>query len=265
MAKPMSVERKAALILAGFAVTEGAIVVLGFLGAPAKFMAYIGFAAGRHGAPLGWLLALVVTAAFTAFSLRLPSVRENLFRPSWLKLLALPMALFAGILEESVFRSTLMNYIEHQGAGVAVQVLVSGLAFGLAHGVWGLFGKSLRATLGATLVTGVLGTALAVIYLAAGPAAHALHRCAFPDRCADRAGSRTGCLPWRDGQPAAGTKLNQGGVTGEVTTQYTIAWHVAQRIASGWATSYRSPENLTHFIRQCCDRIEAQHGHYQKP
>lgn len=168
MAKPMSVERKAALILAGFAVTEGAIVVLGFLGAPAKFMAYIGFAAGRHGAPLGWLLALVVTAAFTAFSLRLPSVRENLFRPSWLKLLALPMALFAGILEESVFRSTLMNYIEHQGAGVAVQVLVSGLAFGLAHGVWGLFGKSLRATLGATLVTGVLGTALAVIYLAAG-------------------------------------------------------------------------------------------------
>lgn len=164
----MSVERKAALILAGFAVTEGAIVVLGFLGAPAKFMAYIGFAAGRHGAPLGWLLALVVTAAFTAFSLRLPSVRENLFRPSWLKLLALPMALFAGILEESVFRSTLMNYIEHQGAGVAVQVLVSGLAFGLAHGVWGLFGKSLRATLGATLVTGVLGTALAVIYLAAG-------------------------------------------------------------------------------------------------
>lgn len=168
MAKPMSVERKAALILAGFAVTEGAIVVLGFLGAPAKFMAYIGFAAGRHGAPLGWLLALVVTAAFTAFSLRLPSVRENLFRPSWLKLLALPMALFAGILEESVFRSTLMNYIEHQGAGVAVQVLVSGLAFGLAHGVWGLFGKSLRASLGATLVTGVLGTALAVIYLAAG-------------------------------------------------------------------------------------------------
>jgi membrane protease YdiL (CAAX protease family) len=168
VAKPMSVERKAALILAGFAVTEGAIVVLGFLGAPAKFMAYIGFAAGRHGAPLGWLLALVVTAAFTAFSLRLPSVRENLFRPSWLKLLALPMALFAGILEESVFRSTLMNYIEHQGAGVAVQVLVSGLAFGLAHGVWGLFGKSLRASLGATLVTGVLGTALAVIYLAAG-------------------------------------------------------------------------------------------------
>ena len=168
MARSMSAERKAALILMGFMVTEGAFVTSWYLGAPAKFLAYIGFAAGRHGAPLGWLLALAVTAVFTAFSLRLPSVRENLFRPSGLKLLALPMALFAGILEEAVFRSTLMNYIEHQGAGLAVQVMVSGLAFGLAHGVWGLFGKSLRAMLGATLVTGMLGTALAAVYVAAG-------------------------------------------------------------------------------------------------
>ncbi len=168
MAKPMSVEKKAALILAGFTLVEGAIVILGFLGAPAKFMAYIGFAAGRHGAPLSWLLALLVTGAFVAFSLRLPSVRENLFKPSRLKLLALPMALFAGILEESVFRSTLMNIMEHHGAGVAMQILVSGFAFGLAHGIWGLFGKSLRATLGATVVTGVLGSALAVVYLVAG-------------------------------------------------------------------------------------------------
>lgn len=168
MARPMSVEKKAALILAGFMLAEGALVVLGYLGAPAKFLAYIGFAAGRHGTPLSWLLAAAVTVGFVALSLRLPSVREHLFRPSWLKLLAFPMALFAGILEESVFRSTLMNYIEHQGASVAVQVLVSGLAFGLAHGVWGLFGKSLRTAFGATLVTGVLGTALAVVYLAAG-------------------------------------------------------------------------------------------------
>lgn len=168
MTKPMSVERKTALILTGFMVIEGTIVVLGYLGAPAKFMAYIGFAAGRQGAPLGWLLALLVTAAFVAASLRLPSVRENLFRPSLLKLLALPMALFAGILEESVFRSTLMNYMAHQGINVAIQVLVSGLAFGAAHGIWGLFGKSLRATLGATFATGLLGATLALVYLAAG-------------------------------------------------------------------------------------------------
>lgn len=167
MAK-MSVEKKAALILAGFAVVEGAIVLQGFLSAPAKFLAYMGFAAGRHGAPLGWLLALAVTAAFVAFSFRLPSVRENLVRPSWLKLLALPMALFAGILEEWVFRAMLMNHMANQGVGLAMQILVSGFLFGLAHGIWGLFGRSLRGTLGPILVTGVLGLALAAVYAASG-------------------------------------------------------------------------------------------------
>ncbi|HET7174477.1 MAG TPA: CPBP family intramembrane glutamic endopeptidase [Gammaproteobacteria bacterium] len=167
MAK-MSVEKKAALILAGFMVSEGAIVMLSFLGSPAKFMAYIGFADGRHGAALGWLLALAVTVAYVVSSLHLPSVRANLVRPSMLKLLALPMALFAGILEEAVFRGALMDHLARQGSSVAVQILLSGLTFGLAHGIWGLFGKSLRATLGATFVTGVLGAALAVVYLASG-------------------------------------------------------------------------------------------------
>lgn len=168
MSNPVSIEKKAALILATFAAIEGTLVLFGFLGAPAKFMAYIGFAQGHHGAPLGWWLAFVTTGTFVAFSLRLPSVRQNLLKPSMLKLLALPMALFAGILEESVFRSTLMYLMQNRGAGVVIQVLISGLAFGLAHGIWGLFGRSMRAAAGAALVTTVLGSALAVVYVLAG-------------------------------------------------------------------------------------------------
>jgi len=164
----MTAEKKAALILAGFAITEGAIVLQGFLSGPERFLADMGFAAGRQGALLGWLLALAVTAAYVAFSYRLPSVRENLIRPSWLKLLALPMALFAGILEEWVFRAMLMNHMANQGEGVALQILVSGLLFGLAHGIWGIFGKSLIGTLGPIIVTGVLGSLLAVVYIASG-------------------------------------------------------------------------------------------------
>lgn len=164
----MAVEKKAALILAGFTVVEGAIVLQGFLSAPGKFLAYMGFAAGRQGAPLGWLLALAVTGVFVAFSYRLPSVRENLVRPSSLKLLALPMALFAGILEEWVFRAMLINHLAGGGTGLAMQILISGLLFGLAHGIWGLFGRSLRGTLGPILVTGVLGSALAGVYVASG-------------------------------------------------------------------------------------------------
>ena len=168
MAQKMTAEKKAALILVGFALIEGAIVLQGFLSAPEKFLAYMGFAEGRHGALLGWLLALAVTAAFVAFSYRLPSVRENLIRLSWLKLLALPMALFAGILEEWVFRAMLMNHMASQGAGMGMQILFSGFLFGLAHGIWGLFGKSLRGAVGPIIVTGVLGSALAVVYIVSG-------------------------------------------------------------------------------------------------
>ena len=47
----------------------------------------------------GWVAAVIATAIFVALSLRLPSVRENLFRPSFLKLLAILLAIGAGILE----------------------------------------------------------------------------------------------------------------------------------------------------------------------
>lgn len=161
-------ETKAAMILAAFTAFEGGWVSWWYAVNGPKFLAYLGLAAGREGGVLGWALALAVTVAFVAFSLRLPSVRASLLRPSWLKLLALPMALAAGILEEAVFRGSLMNYLHHQGAGIAVQILASGMAFGAVHGVWGLFGRSSEAALGATVVTGVLGTALALVYVAAG-------------------------------------------------------------------------------------------------
>ena len=163
-----TVEAKAALILAGILAVEGAWVVLNLLHNPAGFMRFLGFAPGGLGAPWGWLLASVVTAVFVYHGARMPSVRANLLRPSWLKLLALPMSLAAGILEEAIFRRLLMDHLQAAGFGVLSQILASGLAFGAAHGIWGLFGRSWRAALGATVATGVLGVALAVVYLLAG-------------------------------------------------------------------------------------------------
>lgn len=162
-----SAEYKATLILSAFFAVEGAWVALNLLANPWGFLRYLGFAPGQLGTSLGWALALVVTTIFVAYSVRLPSVRANLFRPSWLKLLALGMALAAGILEEAFFRRMLMNYLQGQGVGVVLQILASGLAFGMAHGIWGLFGRSWRAALGAIVVTGILGVALAVVYVAA--------------------------------------------------------------------------------------------------
>lgn len=161
-------ERKSALILGGIAAIECGWVALNLQLSGWRFIRYLGFAPGLSGDLAGWIAALVVTAIFVGFALRLPSVRANLFRPSGLKLLAIAVAVGAGILEEVVFRRWTMNWLMAIGYGPIIQVLGAALFFGLAHGVWGLMGKSLRAAIGATVATGFLGGMLAVVYLMAG-------------------------------------------------------------------------------------------------
>jgi hypothetical protein len=96
------------------------------------------------------------------------SVCENLFRPSYLKLLAIALAIGSGILEEVMFRRWTMNWLMAHGYGAVVQVLGAGLLFGAVHGVWGLMGKSFRAAIGATVATGFLGIMLGIVFLLAG-------------------------------------------------------------------------------------------------
>jgi uncharacterized protein len=163
----MTNERKAGWILFGIAAVEGSWVLSNSYVNGVRFLRYLGFIPQIGGTTLGWLLAFIVTLLFVAFAARLPSVRQNLFRPSWLKLLGFAVAVSAGILEEVIFRRWIMNHLQDSHhAGVIVQIIVSGLAFGLAHGVWGLMGKSVGAAVGATLATGLLGIALAIVFIA---------------------------------------------------------------------------------------------------
>jgi membrane protease YdiL (CAAX protease family) len=161
----MSSTRKSAIILGSLAVIECGWVALNFQVNGWKFVRYLGFAPGLGGTLAGWMAAMLVVILFVAFALRLPSVGENLFRPSWLKLLAVAVALGAGVLEEAIFRRWTMNWLLAHGFGAVVQVLGSGLLFGAAHGIWGLMGKSLRAAIGAMLATGLLGAMLGVVFL----------------------------------------------------------------------------------------------------
>lgn len=161
-------EQRAAWILAGFVLSEGVWCVVNFVPDPAGFLVYLGFAPGGAGTPLAWIAALLVTAAYTAKSLELPSVREHLLRPSFLKALAIVMALFAAVLEEAFFRRMWMNYLARRDIGPAIQILTSGLLFGIAHGIWGLFGRSVRAVAWPIAITGLLGSALAMVYVLGG-------------------------------------------------------------------------------------------------
>jgi hypothetical protein len=161
-------ERKSAIILALIAGIEGAWVLLNLWLNGWRFVRYLGFGRGLGGDLVGWIAAVFVVVIFTGSAMRLPSVRQHLLRPSLLKLLALAVAISAGILEEVVFRRWTMNWLMTYGYGLAVQVLGSGLIFGALHGAWGLMGKSVSTAIGATAATGILGFMLAIVFLLSG-------------------------------------------------------------------------------------------------
>jgi hypothetical protein len=162
----VSSERKAAFILAGIAVAEGWWLWASAHVHPRGFLRYTGFVDAQPGIA-GWLLALVVFVAFAGYAAkRFPSVRANLIAPSFLKALALAVAVSAGFCEETIFRKWVMDGVEHAHYGIILQVVASALTFGLLHGVWGLFRGSIIAAIGATMATGVLGAALAVVFVA---------------------------------------------------------------------------------------------------
>jgi membrane protease YdiL (CAAX protease family) len=158
-------ETKAAIILSGIILAEGVWLAINLLHSPSRFFRYAGFPPTGTGA-LAWILALVVAFLFVWYTAKLPSVRDNLFRPSLLKILAVLLAITAAFCEECVFRKLLMDSLMNHGLSTAVQILLSALAFGFAHSVWGLMRGSIGAALRATLATGALGLALAIVYVA---------------------------------------------------------------------------------------------------
>jgi hypothetical protein len=164
----MTAERRSGIILGIITAVEVGWVLMNLRISGWRFIRYLGFAPGMSGNPAGWVAAAFATVIFVAFALRLPSVRDNLFRPSLLKLLAIALAFGSGILEEVMFRRWTMNWLMEHGHGAVVQVLGAGLLFGAIHGIWGLMGKSLQAAIGATLSTGFLGLMLGIVFLLAG-------------------------------------------------------------------------------------------------
>ncbi len=130
----------------------------------------LGFRAPFADAGLAWIAGIVLAAAYVAYSLRIPAVKLWLFRPHLLKLLALITAVLAATLEEIAFRKILMDWIERSGGGAVIQVVVSGIGFGLAHIVWGgLKWGGLKwnwaAAIGSVVATSILGLGLAMVYL----------------------------------------------------------------------------------------------------
>src|ERR1700737_3566863 len=109
----MTPEKKAALILTGIAASEGTWIYFNIAGRAMRFWRYTGFLNPEQAGLLGWCLALGVAALFAWRAAQLPSVRENLFRPSLLKLLAVLVAIASGFCEEVIFRKWVMDALQN--------------------------------------------------------------------------------------------------------------------------------------------------------
>jgi CAAX protease family protein len=163
----MSPQTLVALVLGGVTIAMGTPIAMQLAGVQTGFLAKLGFRSGPRGNVSAWTAAIVLAIAYAAFSIsRIPEVARHWHEISWLKAEAIVAAVAAGVVEEAVFRRLLMDAIAKAGGNAALQIAASAVAFGLAHGTWGLLGGSLHAAIGAAIATTILGAALGVIYIA---------------------------------------------------------------------------------------------------
>lgn len=160
-----SVETKGALAMLALGLFMAPFVFFLLSRARPDALTALGFRASFDEAGLAWIAGIALAAAYVGFCTRIPAVRSWLVRPHGLKLLALLLAALAGTLEEIAFRKLLMDWLERSGGDAAVQVIVSGLSFGLMHVVWGGLQRSWTAALGSVVATSILGLGLALVYL----------------------------------------------------------------------------------------------------
>ncbi len=116
---------------------------------------------------LGWILAVVVAITYTAYTLwAVPTVRTIAIEWSRFRLLAIPLALLSGVLEEMFFRRGVMDTLAGNGVPLLLQIVLSAALFAVVHGMWVLFAKSWRIATPVLCSTFALGVLLSLVYVA---------------------------------------------------------------------------------------------------
>jgi membrane protease YdiL (CAAX protease family) len=162
----MNDRRKTGIILLIFSIIMFSPFLMNLVWIKNPLFQNLGFSRSEIAPPFSWLLSLIVSVSYVFYTFRaIPFVQKMQREISFLKFIGIVSAFASGLLEEIVFRRWLMDFAMNLGYGVAIQMILSGLIFGLAHSLWFLFKSEIRFAIPAMLSTSVLGFGLALVYV----------------------------------------------------------------------------------------------------
>jgi len=166
----MTDRRKTILILGLTSLFMFSPLAMSLFWHPIPLFQNLGFERGTIAPPVVWILAMITAIAYVLYTMKaIPFVASMQREISLFKLLGVLSAVVGGIVEEVFFRRWIMDMLMSGGFNPILQVIISGIAFGLAHTSWTLLAKSdFKVTLPAIISTSTLGIFLAIIYLAGG-------------------------------------------------------------------------------------------------
>ena len=166
----MTARSKTALILGTSIGIMFSPLAMSLIWHPIPLFHNLGFEKGSIAPPLAWILATITAIAYVLYTMRaIPFVASMQREISLFKLLGILSAVVGGIVEEVFFRRWIMDNFMSGGFAPILQVIISGIAFGLVHTSWTLLAKrDFKVTLPVIISTSILGIFLAIIYLAGG-------------------------------------------------------------------------------------------------
>lgn len=129
---------KTGWILVSIATMLTASIIFWFYNNPEGFIENgIGFRTDVFSNIFIWTFTLFIITGYVTYTLSaIPFVRAHLFTISWLKVIGIWAAVVTGIVEEVVFRHIIMEYLLTIAFSDVAQILISGILFGIAHGLW---------------------------------------------------------------------------------------------------------------------------------
>jgi len=164
----MTDRRKTVLILGLISVFMLSPLAMSLFWHPIPLFQNLGFERESIAPPFAWILATITAISYVLYTMKvIPMVLVKQKEISWFKLLGILSAL-AAIVEEVFFRRWTMDMLMSRGVTPILQVIISGIFFGLAHYSWILARGDFKFAIPAILSTSVLGTLLAIIYLVGG-------------------------------------------------------------------------------------------------